>query len=178
MSTQGGVTLSLGGHERLRRAFSGRRHSHRALRGAWKQNGTRYLAFTKRRMIKESRGGGSWKPLAASTLRSRRKGKGGKSPRILWDSGALIASLDVGAAGNELEVLDKGVKVGFSGTHRHPDGDATMADIAAFHDQGGAGGRPPQRKILVEPDTSTARQMRGDWEQAGQELLRDAEEAT
>lgn len=168
-----GFVLRLGGLSRLRRAFGGE-HSHPALAAAWTQNGTRYLAGTKRRMVSFGRGGGDWKPLADSTLRQRRKGRGAGSARILYYSGALIGSLDVGAEGNLLEVVGKGVKVGFSGA-QHPDGGASMAEIATYHDQGGDGGKPPQRQILVEPDSRTAKQMRDDWKRAGHHVLRDAE---
>ena len=92
-------------------------------------------------------------------------------PGILRDTGTLFGALDVGGRGTLFKDLPNGIRVGFSGTTRHPKGKATLADIAGFHDQGGKGGRPPQRQILVAPDQATVRGMLADAERATARML-------
>lgn len=133
------------------------------------QIGVIYLAFTKRRYVKFSRGGGSWKPLAKSTVSRRRRPSGrtarskvnrkktGGNAAILRDTSTLIAALDVGTPGNLFKHVPDGVTVGFSGSAKHPSGKATIAEVAAFHNVGGRGGKPPKRRILAEPDAQTNR---------------------
>jgi len=72
---------------------------------------------------------------------------------ILRDTGVLFKALDVGAAGNLFILMDKGVRVGFGGVAKHPDGKATIADIARFHNAGK--GRLPKRQIIFLPDVET-----------------------
>lgn len=72
---------------------------------------------------------------------------------ILRDKGLLFnvtAPEFTGAIGQLQEDIPFGVRVGFGGPGRHPDGTATIADIAGFHQEGGP--RLPQRKIIVPPD--------------------------
>ena len=150
------------------------------------QMGIIYLEFVKRRFVKFSRGGGDWKPLAQSTIRSRRRGgkkrggvntvkvrtkKTGGKVAILRDTSTLLAALDVGNPGNLFKHITNGVKVGFAGNKRHPKGKATVADIAAFHNRGGPGGKPPKRRILAEPDAKTNRQFDHVRQLAVQKLL-------
>jgi len=119
----------------------------------------RYESFAKRRFVKMSRGG--WKPLAASTLKGRRGGKGKRrKAAILIDTGTLVKSLTIGATGNMIEWLRNGVRYGIGGPAKHPDGKATIADIARFHDSGK--GRLPKREIIVAPDAATVNAMKRD----------------
>lgn len=86
---------------------------------------------------------------------------------ILRDTGALFAALqptlDTSTAAIE-EIVQRGIRVGYGGPHRHPKGKATIADIAAFHDTGA--GRLPKRQIIVDPDAATQRGMATDLENA------------
>ncbi len=121
-----------------------------------------------------SRGG--WKPLAASTLKSRRGGKrrATRSPRagtktttrgsvanvsILRNTGILLNALTIGAPGNLFKGIRSGIRVGFGGPSNHPGGKATIRDIAIVHDEGK--GNMPKRQILARPDTQTVSQMQG-----------------
>lgn len=63
-----------------------RRSGNGPVRRAIRQWGHRYLAFTRERYVRNSRGGGEWKPLAESTKRRRRSGRGSGSPAILRDT--------------------------------------------------------------------------------------------
>lgn len=79
---------------------------------------------------------------------------------ILRDTGLLFNAVNPafsGKPGQLQEDIPFGVRVGFGGPGRHPDGTATIADIASFHQEGGP--HLPQRKIVVPPDDSTTRKM-------------------
>ena len=79
---------------------------------------------------------------------------------ILRDKGLLfnVTAPDfTGGPGQLQEDILFGVRVGYGGQHLHPDGTATIADIAGFHQEGGP--RLPQRKIVVEPDGPALRRM-------------------
>lgn len=79
---------------------------------------------------------------------------------ILRDKGLLFnatAPEFTGAPGQFQEDTPYGVRVGFGGPARHPDGTATIADIASFHQQGEP--KLPQRRIVVEPDDAALRRM-------------------
>lgn len=147
------------------------------------QIGVVYLAFVKRRYVKFSRGGGNWKPLAKSTVSRRRKPSGrtarskvnqkktGGKAAILRDTGTLVAALSVGGRGNLFKHIPNGVKVGFRGGVKHPSGKATIAEVAAFHNVGGRGGKPPKRPILVEPNAQTNRTFNRVRQLAAQKLV-------
>lgn len=143
----------------------------------FKRWGARYRSFAQRRFVRFSRGGGDWPPLAESTIKGRRKGKGkadasslmrtkggdlasaGGRFVILVNTGTLRNVLDVqlGRPGQLEQQVPFGVEVGYGGTSRYPGGKATIADIASFHQEGNA--RLPQRKIIVEPDQLTVDAM-------------------
>jgi len=79
---------------------------------------------------------------------------------ILINTGLLFAATKpvfMNAPGQLQEFLGNGIEVGFGGPGRYPDGNATIADVAAFHQRGG--GRLPQRRILIEPDTEVLRDI-------------------
>lgn len=108
-----------------------------------------YLGFTRQRFLKAARGDGTWKPLAASTIARRRKGRRrGGSPEILRDTGILFNSLSAGAHGSVIRDIPNGVEVG------------TQIKYAKHHQRPTVPGRPPVRKILVPPDDVTRRRMR------------------
>lgn len=119
-----------------------------------------YFGFAQRRFVKYSRGGGDWEPLKPATLARRRKGKGKTKTTILWDKeGSVLKALKLGAKGSLFKSISRGVRVGFGGPARHPDGKATIADIARFHHKGNRKRNLPKRPIIVDPDTATVRDM-------------------
>lgn len=138
-----------------------------------KQWAARYRGFVQRRFNTFSKGGGDWKPLAASTVRQRRKGRSKGKPAILRDTGAMYAALTptfVGAPGAVERRDALSVTVGFGGPGRHPGGQATVADIASFHDLGRG---VPQRKIIVPPSQEVLDAMSMDAERALEKLAKD-----
>ena len=139
---------------------------------AW---GARYVTFVRRRFVKFSRGGGDWKPLAASTKKARRGSKrrktrssraktktttrgSGKKFAILKDTGVLLRALSIGAPGNLFKRVKGGIQVGFGGSAKHPGEKAKIADIAAYHNVGGK--NLPKRQILAKPDAKTIAAMK------------------
>lgn len=133
------------------------------VQAAYKKWGFRYLAWTRRKFIENSSGGGDWKP-----LKNKRK-RGAKAlAKILRDTGTLFKALTVGAPGNLHKLIKNGVSVGFGGPAKHPEGKATIADIARMHQNGE--GNLPKRQILHRPDTGLIRQMIEDLRRAIEKL--------
>jgi len=94
---------------------------------------------------------------------------------ILRDKGLLfnVTAPDfTGAPGQLQEDIPFGMRVGFGGPARHPDGTATIADIAGFHQKGGP--HLPIRKIIVPPDDPTQRKMASVMDTALQTLAGEA----
>lgn len=129
----------------------------------------RYRAFLWDRFDRFSKGLGDWAPLAASTERRRRKGSGSGNNAILRDTGTLYASLspnitNVNAGSVVDDILSLGAswkfEVGFGGPAKHPNSQATIADIASFHQAGNS--HLPQRQIIVPPPPELVTQMRKD----------------
>lgn len=158
----------------------------------FKQWAARYRGFAQERFDAFSKGAGDWVPLALSTVQGRRKGKGktkrmslardtsrggrlvsaGGAFSILRDTGLLFAALtpEFQAKPGQLEVgIPFGVRVGIGGPGKPPDGKATLADIAGFHQTGG--GRLPKREIIVPPNENVQVAMAGDLENAIRKLL-------
>lgn len=125
------------------------------VRGVRKQWAVRYSAFVRRRYSKE--GDGDWQALAPSTLAKRRKK--GKGAKILRDTGILYGALEVGASGNYLKRLRRGLRFGFANTP-YPGSDKSIRAIAIIHQRGS--GRNPKREILVDPDQKTMNGMISD----------------
>lgn len=162
------------------------------IRDAIKQWAYRYFAFTQARFDRMSKGGG-WTPLAASTIRARRHGRGGGYKRgkralarakatgggrvsTLRDTGTLFNTLDPtfsGRPGQHRKNIPYGVEVGFGGPGRHPKGRATIADIATFHQFGGP--RLPKREILVLPPRRIINKMADDLQRGVNREIRRAE---
>jgi hypothetical protein len=134
----------------------------------------RYRVFTLRRFNTFSRGGGTWKPLALSTIKARRKGKrttgqtkarakgrtvmvAGKHS-ILADTGQLRASLN-----SENLLLNRrvgnAVDFGF-GAAPHRASGLTMGALATVHHFGTS--FLLLSPILVKPDGQTIQQMTND----------------
>ena len=179
--------FDLRGFERFQRFLNaGLKHQRGPIADMFKQWGARYLTFAKRRFVKMSRGG--WKPLAASTIKGRRgPGKsrrakrggrgaktttrgGAKNVSILRDTGTLLNALSIGAPGNLFKPIVAGIRVGFGGPSRHEGGQASIRDIAYFHDTGA--GRLPRRQIIVGPDGPTVKRMKADVLRAIREIGR------
>ncbi|RLC38157.1 hypothetical protein DRH27_02965 [Candidatus Falkowbacteria bacterium] len=154
---------------RFTRAFGGQ--NLRVLQPTFRLWGTRYLSETRKRFKKNSDGGGEWQRLKPATIAGRRKGKrrgrssrglasrsGGGNVKILQNYGILFKALSVGQPGNLYRLLRRGIRVGFGGPAKHPDGKATIADIAKFHNVGK--GNNPKRRILHPPSRELRAFMR------------------
>lgn len=148
---------------------------------AFKRVGARMLGFQRRRFLTFSRSGGNaeWPDLAISTkirrlsktktqrkkldTRAKKEKKASRAALlreiaasvklpILVDTSTLLNSLSTGATGNIDQMLPDGVRVG------------SRVKYAAFHDDPPQPGRPPRRRIIAPPDTSTLDAMRSDVE--------------
>lgn len=141
--------------------------------------------YLQERFVRESRGGGQWRRLSASTLaarrtKKRRRGKDGArrrsirtvrfatgassqlsaAPRILRDTGTLFRALNPvfsNRPGAIQRDIPFGVRIGFGGPDRHADGKVTVAQIARWHQTGA--GKLPVRKIIVDPPLRVQAQM-------------------
>ncbi len=137
--------------------------------GLDEQWGKIYERFIRRRFARS--GDGTWRPLAPSTIASRRKGKGAGIPQILRDTGVLFRALTIRAPGNLFQKIKQGVRYGFGGVSRHPGGQASIADIGRFHDSGDG---VPQRQIIVDLDNATLRLMLRATKRVNERLMRQA----
>ena len=150
------VKVKIDGLDRLRKAIQANPALGRDIAAAWS---TIYRAFVRQRFVAQSRGGGEWPPLAASTVARRRKGRGNGSPAILRDTGALLAALQP-ALGNEGLLQATPRPLGFTATlggGRSYKNGATLVEVATYHHEGA--GRLPARTILVVPKAQTIRTM-------------------
>lgn len=86
---------------------------------------------------------------------------------ILRDTGTLFAALSPtfnNAPGAIEKKVPFGIIVGYGGSHNHPKGKATIADIASFHQTGNS--RLPKREIIVQPSQKVIGDMIGDMDRA------------
>lgn len=135
----------------------------------------RYRSYLQQRFDTYSRGGGNWKPLDAKTLKARRNPKRNipLKTAILRDTGTLFTALTpvfIGSPGALQQFVPYGIKVGYGGNQRYIDDKnhpqkATIADIAAFHNNG-AMPHLPQRQIIVDPPLSLLNTMADDMSKA------------
>jgi hypothetical protein len=141
------------------------------VRRAIRQWAARYRSFVQQLFDNNSKGGGGWASLAASTKARRRKARRGRvrgvarSFSILRDTGLLFAALTptwTRKPGAIQQDIPFGVRAGYGGPARHPGGKASIADIAGFHQTGA--GRLPKREIIVDPDQRTLDAMADDME--------------
>lgn len=119
----------------------------------WKRIGMIYLAFARRHFVEQSKGGGEWPKLKTK----RKRNKDANKQLILRDTGFLLQSLSMGVAGNYFDANINSVTVGFDKVPHAGDNDATLREIAVYHNEGA--GNLPQREILVEPDAATQKRM-------------------
>jgi hypothetical protein len=92
---------------------------------------------------------------------------------ILRDTGTMFLALTpvfANKPGALQEDIPFGVRVGYGGPGMHPQGKATIADIASFHQAGGRG--RPKREIIVPPDQHTVELMSGDVDRALAKMAR------
>ncbi len=143
----------------LKRFSSDIKDSTKGVGKALRQWGVRYRAWTQERFDKFSKGGGNWKKL------KRKRRRGGDKTSVLRDLGALFTALTpnfIRAPGQFEQQGKLSIIVGYGGPSRHPRGNATIADIASFHQLGK--GNLPVREIIVDPDTSLQKDMAKDME--------------
>ncbi len=110
-----------------------------------------YLADMTRRFQKNSRGGGDWPKIKAST--AEQKG----NSLILIEMGKLKKALQMGAPGSLVKFLSNtiGAEVGFSNAS-HSKG-ISYNKLARIHQNGE--GKNPKREILVPPSPQAVQQM-------------------
>lgn len=157
-----------------------RRTGNGPVRDAMHQWAVRFRSFLQQRFdgLSKGSGGGDWPPLAESTKRRRRLARKGHASRksggsaarvfaILRDTGTLFAALTPAFTkkpGQLQEDIPFGVRVGFGGPAKHPKCNATISDIARFHQMGV--GKLPVREIVVPPDDQLKARMAQDMEAA------------
>lgn len=132
------------------------------VRKALKQWAYRYRAFSRRRYLKESKGGGAWPKLKKGTINRRRK----KSTAILIDTGVMLGGFDPvfsSKPGQVEETIPFGIRVGVGGSGSHPGG-ITLGELYRIHHFGE--GVVPARTLIVRPDQSTINSMREDMRRA------------
>jgi len=143
------------------------------LRAALKRGDINEKQFAKRIKAAKRKQRKTTEAVMAAVVSGQLSARGGRITRkeqgafqgsfsILRDVGLLydvLAPTFSGAPGQLQEDIPFGVRVGFGGPARHPDGTATIADIASFHQIGGP--HLPQRKIIVPPDEPTQKVMAG-----------------
>ena len=131
--------------------------------------GRRYLAFLRDRFRVNRAGGGDWAPLKPETIRRTK----GRRLGILYVTGAVFNALRQGQPGNLFKRIQYGVRVGFGGPAKHPDSDATIAQIAIWHDEGTR--HVPQRQLIVPPDAALQKLMRDDAKRMVEKLAKQAQ---
>lgn len=129
--------------------------------------GRRYLAYLRDRFRIFRAGGGDWPPLSPATLKQHRPRLG-----MLAVTGAVFNALRPGQPGNLFQRINYGIRVGFGGAAKHPEADATIAQVAIWHDQGTA--NIPQRRIIVPPDGLLVALMRSDAKRFVEKLMKKA----
>jgi hypothetical protein len=163
------VVVDLRGLGRYKRALNDevRARSRGPVRDAMTQWAARYRGFAQKRFAKFSRGGGDWAPFSPNT---RRKRGSMSSASLLRDTGLLFAALEAaftGQPGAVQQDIPFGVRAGFGGPGRYPNG-VSIADVAMFHQTGA--GTLPERRIIVTPDVQTLAAMRRDMDRALKKL--------
>lgn len=129
------------------------------VRKALKQWGFRYRTFSRRRWLTQSKGGGAWPKLKASTIKGRRK----RTSKILLDTATMIGGFTPTFSGKPGQIEKKikfGIKVGVGGSGQHPSGQITLGELYKIHHFGL--GRVPVRKLVVKPNTLTIKGMTKD----------------
>jgi len=106
-----------------------------------------YHGAMRLRFAEASGGSGVWQDIKPSTLKTHVKA-GESIPSILRKTGDMERSLRRGESDHVLEVTENSVIEG------------TEDPKARFHQDGGAGGKPPKREIYVEPDQETLEAMK------------------
>lgn len=165
------ATLKLDGLKQYRKLIEANGPPVQRILTKWE---ARYRAYAWNHFDIASKGGGKWPPLSPITIERRRRGKRKDAPRatILRDTNTLFTVLNPGIANAPGSVSRRqgfSVTVGYGGPAGHPNGKATIADIAAFHNAGE--GRVPKREIIIKP---TAELMNTMVEDARVELQREA----
>jgi hypothetical protein len=175
------VKVDISGLKKFQRIINaGLKQKTGPIRDAIKQWVRRYLGFIRKRYdrLSKSGGGGEWKPLKPETIAKRRKGRGKKrTASILRDTGTLFTAINPAITtprGALREQVKFGARVGYEQGATHPNSrKATIADIAYYHQKGK--GHNPRRRILVDADDKTKRQMVRDMARAVKRAIKASE---
>ncbi len=134
-----------------------------------------YMGYTRERYFQQSRGGGEWDMLAASTLRGRRRGRQVQGARRAGQAASALAARGVAPA-NAAILIDTATLVGSitPGTHaseRIPSGIRVGTEVAyaRYHQDGGQ--HLPKREIFTQPDGPTVNRMRDAIERGYQQAV-------
>ena len=154
------VVLNLHGLRRFREALESDLRTSEAgpIRDALKD----WAVLMNRYLTRRWREGDNWPPLAEATL--ARKRRLGLRREILRATDQMYQAFAIEVSrkpGRISEAIPFGIRVGFGGGMQYPHDTAkglTIAELASIHQKGG--GRLPQRKIIVPPDTATRAKMR------------------
>lgn len=150
------VFVNLVGLGRFKRSIADPTNPH--ILKAFKQWAVRYRASMQERFARLSRGSGEW-----PRLKHKRKRGAKEAAAVLRDTGLLFAALAPVFANNPgqfEQVKGFGVLVGYGGPGSYPEGQATVYDIAHFHQTGA--GFLPVRRIIVSPDEKVVSGMQSD----------------
>lgn len=145
--------------KKLRRDIQTKEGSVKEVQNSWADL---YRAFIVKRFTLFSLGGGNWPPIKNST--AKRKGH----RRILIDTRFL--RLKLSAIIDVIRVTSRSMVFGFRSSIHHPTANMPLVDLAEIHHQGL--GNNPERKILVELDDETAKNMKLDAKKRFTETLR------
>jgi len=127
----------------------------------------RLRSYWKERFDTWSKGGGAWVGLSKETIRRRKKGKDGtKTASILRNTNTLYKAIDPKLK-SPGKLTNKGknyIEIGYGGPDKHPSVNATIAQVATWHQTGA--GFNPVRKIIVNPNARTRKGMEEDADRA------------
>jgi hypothetical protein len=141
------LRMKLGGLDRLKEKLSERNSPMmRDIRDSWR---ILFRSFIRLRFVRASRGDGTWTPLAPSTIRRRRRGRGRGTPRILVDSGKLQQGLSPGGD----TFFENDTPAGFEAILAG----SPLSTLAMWHHEGNE--RLPSRTILVPPPAKEVEKM-------------------
>jgi hypothetical protein len=111
-----------------------------------------YNRFLRRRFLRFSRGGGSWRPLAPSTKRRKRRKKA-----ILRETDTLLNKLFVSFGQSQISHRSGGITVSYGRSGGHPDSSLSVGQLTKVHQEGR--GIVPRRPIIVPPSKALKLRM-------------------
>ena len=162
------IEIDIKGMEKFRKKLRRGGLASGPVKDMYTQWAARLRGYWKEQYDINSKGGGSWDGLSKETIRRRKKGKdGNKTGSILRDTGTLMRAISPrvpGAPGKHTLRGRNGIEIGYGGNDVHPNVNATIAQVALWHQTGA--GNNPVREIIVDPDKRTLEGMQSDTDRA------------